>query len=144
LLQVRISYAQRNLQTALSEKNVAGFYAALWQFVGIIIVAAPSFALAGWLEVRVHGQLSVCRHTHTGTAAQLLLPAESLMLQGCQCKLPWCVAPHPEDPNGQGKCVCAHQLWRDGDRQAAHHGRAVPLILLSCAQTLGTVCTGAA
>ena len=57
MLQVRISYAQRNLQTALSEKNVAGFYAALWQFVGIIIVAAPSFALAGWLEVRVHGQL---------------------------------------------------------------------------------------
>lgn len=55
--QVRMSYAQRNLQTALSEKNVAGFYAALWQFVGIIVVAAPSFALAGWLEVHVHGQL---------------------------------------------------------------------------------------
>jgi hypothetical protein len=75
---VRISYAQRNLQTALSEKNVAGFYAALWQFVGIIIVAAPSFALAGWLEVCAHAQQSVCRHTHTAAAAQPLLPAESL------------------------------------------------------------------
>ena len=50
-LQVRISYAQRNFQTALSEKNVAGFHAALWQFVGIIVVATPSFALADWLEV---------------------------------------------------------------------------------------------
>lgn len=52
-LQVRISYAQRNFQTALSEKNVAGFHAALWQFVGIIVLAAPSFALANWLEVCV-------------------------------------------------------------------------------------------
>jgi hypothetical protein len=54
LLQVRISYAQRNFQTALSEKNVAGFHAALWQFVGIIVIATPSFALADWLEVCHH------------------------------------------------------------------------------------------
>lgn len=73
-LQVRISYAQRNLQTALSEKNVAGFYAALWQFVGIIVVAAPSFALAGWLEVRVHGQLFPA-----GTLTLLLPPSCCLL-----------------------------------------------------------------
>lgn len=48
---MRISYAQRNFQTALSEKDVKGFHAALWQFVGIIVVATPSFALADWLEV---------------------------------------------------------------------------------------------
>ncbi len=54
VMQVRISYAQRNFQTALSEKNEAGFRAALWQFVGIILLATPSFALADWLEVNNH------------------------------------------------------------------------------------------
>ena len=51
MLLVRISYAQRNFQTALSEKDRSGFYAALWQFVGIICMATPTFALADWLEV---------------------------------------------------------------------------------------------
>lgn len=55
--QVRISYAQRNFQTALSEKDEKGFHAALWQFVGIIVLATPSFALADWLEVPLFAHL---------------------------------------------------------------------------------------
>mmetsp|Transcript_14977 Transcript_14977/g.45203 ORF Transcript_14977/g.45203 Transcript_14977/m.45203 type:complete len:636 (-) Transcript_14977:410-2317(-) len=53
LLLVRVSYAQRNIQTAMSEKDRAGFYSAIWQFVGIIAMATPSFALADWLEARL-------------------------------------------------------------------------------------------
>ncbi len=52
VLLVKISYAQRNFQTALSVKDRDGFHAALWQFVAIIVAATPSFALADWLEVR--------------------------------------------------------------------------------------------
>ncbi len=51
-LNVRISYAQRDFSTALSQKDAAGFAAACWAFVGIIIVAAPLFAGYGWLEGR--------------------------------------------------------------------------------------------
>lgn len=53
LLMVKISYAQRNFSTALSEKDRAGFYAAVRQFVGIIVFAAPFLALNSWVEERV-------------------------------------------------------------------------------------------
>lgn len=82
-LQVRISYAQRNFQTALSEKDVPGFRAALWQFVGIILLATPSFALADWLEVGPHTKLLYAyssvklRHAAGGIVTMLLLCANS-------------------------------------------------------------------
>ncbi|EFJ43625.1 hypothetical protein VOLCADRAFT_96169 [Volvox carteri f. nagariensis] len=50
---VKISYAQRDFSTALSGKDVAGFYAAVRKFVVIIIVAAPLFSFNGWVEDRL-------------------------------------------------------------------------------------------
>jgi len=41
---VKISYVQRRFSTNLSEKNPDGFYAAVWEFVGIILLAAPMFS----------------------------------------------------------------------------------------------------
>ena len=48
---VRISYAQRNFSTAMSGKDVVGFYSAVWEFVVIICIAAPLFSFTSFLEV---------------------------------------------------------------------------------------------
>ncbi|EFN57216.1 hypothetical protein CHLNCDRAFT_143667 [Chlorella variabilis] len=45
-----ISYVQNALQTSLSEKQQAGFHAAVWDFVLIIVVAAPLFALTDYVD----------------------------------------------------------------------------------------------
>ena len=47
---VTISYAQRDFSTSLSKKDWPGFVAACWKYVGVIIVAAPSFAQYRYLE----------------------------------------------------------------------------------------------
>lgn len=53
LFYVQISYAQRNFSTALSDKNVAGFYAAVRAFAWLIVVAAPLFSFSSWVEERL-------------------------------------------------------------------------------------------
>eukprot|EP00892_Ulva_mutabilis_P009492 jgi/Ulvmu1/6915/UM031_0122.1 len=53
MLLVRISYAQRNFSTALSEKNVDEFYATVWHYVAIIAAAVPLFALQDFVEERL-------------------------------------------------------------------------------------------
>eukprot|EP01025_Chloroclados_australasicus_P031214 TRINITY_DN31579_c0_g1_i4.p1 TRINITY_DN31579_c0_g1~~TRINITY_DN31579_c0_g1_i4.p1 ORF type:complete len:631 (-),score=42.04 TRINITY_DN31579_c0_g1_i4:273-2165(-) len=50
VLLVRISYAQKHFSTALAEKDVDSFYSAVWQFVGIIVIAIPLFAFSGYVE----------------------------------------------------------------------------------------------
>ncbi|KAK9809945.1 hypothetical protein WJX72_002230 [[Myrmecia] bisecta] len=52
-LLVRISYAQRNFETAMAGKDTVGFYKAVWEFVMIICIAAPLFALNDWVEARL-------------------------------------------------------------------------------------------
>ncbi|KXZ43307.1 hypothetical protein GPECTOR_95g696 [Gonium pectorale] len=49
----QISYAQRDFSTALSEKDVPGFYRAVWKFVQIICIAAPLFSFNAWVEDRL-------------------------------------------------------------------------------------------
>ncbi|XP_024517475.1 uncharacterized protein LOC9661751 [Selaginella moellendorffii] len=41
---VSISYIQRDLSTAVSNKDVAGFHKALWKFIGVVVVATPLLA----------------------------------------------------------------------------------------------------
>lgn len=53
LFSVHISYAQRDFSTAMSAKDVPGFYAAVRKFVVIIIIAAPLFSFTGWVEDRM-------------------------------------------------------------------------------------------
>ncbi|KAG1676622.1 hypothetical protein FOA52_008751 [Chlamydomonas sp. UWO 241] len=50
---VRISYAQRNFSTAMSEKDVPGFYKSIGDFAVIICIAAPLFSLNSFLEDRL-------------------------------------------------------------------------------------------
>lgn len=52
-LMVQVSYAQRNFQTAMSEKDGPKFTAAVWQFVGVILAATPMFAFADYVEARL-------------------------------------------------------------------------------------------
>ncbi|GFR44756.1 hypothetical protein Agub_g6087, partial [Astrephomene gubernaculifera] len=53
LFSVHISYAQRDFSTALSGKDVAGFYAAVRKFLVIILIAAPLFSFNSWVEERL-------------------------------------------------------------------------------------------
>eukprot|EP00775_Hariotina_reticulata_P013062 gene13062-13189_t len=55
LLSVRVSYAQKNFSTGLAEKNrgKSAWLAAVWEFVGIICVAAPIKALDFFIEKRL-------------------------------------------------------------------------------------------
>ncbi|PNW87764.1 hypothetical protein CHLRE_01g001350v5 [Chlamydomonas reinhardtii] len=53
LFSVHISYAQRDFSTALSGKDVPGFYAAVRKFVVIIFIAAPLFSFTSWVEERL-------------------------------------------------------------------------------------------
>ncbi|KAG2486371.1 hypothetical protein HYH03_014951 [Edaphochlamys debaryana] len=53
LFSVHISYAQRDFSTALSGKDVPGFYAAVWKFAIIIVIAAPLFAFNNWVEEKL-------------------------------------------------------------------------------------------
>ncbi|KAG1670562.1 hypothetical protein FOA52_012134 [Chlamydomonas sp. UWO 241] len=50
---VRISYAQRNFSTAMSEKDIPGFYKSVGEFAVIICIAAPLFSLNSFLEDRL-------------------------------------------------------------------------------------------
>ena len=50
-LSVKISYAQRNLSTALAERHQGGFYSAIAEFVLIIVLAAPTYALDNYTQV---------------------------------------------------------------------------------------------
>lgn len=51
---VVMSYVQRDFSTALSSKDIPGFYKAIWQFVGIIIVCAPLYSFYVYMQVRSH------------------------------------------------------------------------------------------
>ncbi|GAX77264.1 hypothetical protein CEUSTIGMA_g4710.t1 [Chlamydomonas eustigma] len=53
LFLVQISYAQRNFSTAMSGKDVAGFYRSVREFVVIICIAAPLFSFNTFLEDRL-------------------------------------------------------------------------------------------
>lgn len=46
-LMVIFSYCQRDMSTALSEKDVDSFYKAVWRYVFIIAIAAPLFSFYG-------------------------------------------------------------------------------------------------
>jgi ABC-type uncharacterized transport system fused permease/ATPase subunit len=52
-LSVKISYAQRNLSTALAEHSRPGFYSAIAEFLLIIVLAAPTYALDNYAQVGV-------------------------------------------------------------------------------------------
>jgi ABC transporter transmembrane region 2 len=106
LLVVQISYAQRNLQTALSEKDVAGFHKALWQFVGIIFVAAPLFATTDFVEARlkVEWRLWLTRqllHAYFSDRSFYSLKLQSALLldNPDQVRMP-CSAPPPPSSAG--------------------------------------------
>ncbi|KAH7621929.1 hypothetical protein Ndes2526B_g02746 [Nannochloris sp. 'desiccata'] len=53
LLLLKISSVQSAFNSALSEKESAEFYSAVWSFVGIIIFAAPLFALNEYIDSRI-------------------------------------------------------------------------------------------
>ena len=53
LLLLKISSVQSAFNSALSEKESAEFYSAVWGFVGIIIFAAPLFALNEYIDSRI-------------------------------------------------------------------------------------------
>lgn len=46
-----MSYVQRDFSTALSSKDIPGFYRAIWRFVGIIVVAAPLYSFYQYMQV---------------------------------------------------------------------------------------------
>lgn len=48
---VVFSYIQRDFSTAISSKDVEGFYRAIWRFIGIVIVATPLFATYHYVQV---------------------------------------------------------------------------------------------
>jgi ABC-type uncharacterized transport system fused permease/ATPase subunit len=56
---VVMSYVQRDFSTALSSKDIPGFYRAIWRFVGIIVVAAPLYAFYHYMQVVFHVLLSL-------------------------------------------------------------------------------------
>ncbi|KAG0612261.1 hypothetical protein M758_6G014300 [Ceratodon purpureus] len=47
---VVMSYVQRDFSTALSGKDIPGFYRAIWKFVGIIVVAAPLYSFYQYMQ----------------------------------------------------------------------------------------------
>ena len=49
-LMVVFSYIQRDMSTALSGKDVPGFYAAIRKYIGVIVVAAPLFAIYHYVQ----------------------------------------------------------------------------------------------
>ncbi|KAH9317737.1 hypothetical protein KI387_019506, partial [Taxus chinensis] len=49
-MHVILSYIQRDFSTALSNKDVGGFYRATWKFIGIVIVATPLLAFYEYLQ----------------------------------------------------------------------------------------------
>ena len=53
LLLLKISSVQSNFNSALSEKQADEFYAAVWGFVNVILVAAPLFALNDYIDSRI-------------------------------------------------------------------------------------------
>jgi ABC-type uncharacterized transport system fused permease/ATPase subunit len=52
-LLLKISAVQSAFSSALSEKNSPEFYAAVWSFVGVILLAAPLFALNEYVDSRI-------------------------------------------------------------------------------------------
>ena len=49
-LLVWLSYTQRDLGTALQKKDQPGYYAAIWHFLGVVVVAAPLFAFYEYIQ----------------------------------------------------------------------------------------------
>lgn len=47
---VVMSYVQRDFSSALSGKDIPGFYRAIWKFVGIIVIAAPLYAYYHYMQ----------------------------------------------------------------------------------------------
>jgi ABC-type uncharacterized transport system fused permease/ATPase subunit len=53
VLSVKLLNFTQYIHPALSEKESAEFYSAVWGFVGIIIFAAPLFALNEYIDSRI-------------------------------------------------------------------------------------------
>jgi len=49
-LLVWLSYTQRDLGTALQKKDQDGYYKAIWQFLGVVVIAAPLFAYYQYMQ----------------------------------------------------------------------------------------------
>lgn len=47
---VLLSYVQRDFSTALSKKDIEGFYEAIWKFVLMVFVATPLFAIYEYMQ----------------------------------------------------------------------------------------------
>ena len=49
-LSVVFSYAQRDMSTALSNKDQDGFYDAIKRYIFVVVIAAPLFALYDYVQ----------------------------------------------------------------------------------------------
>ena len=83
-LMVVFSYVQRDMSTALSGKDVAGFYAAIRKYIGVIVVAAPLFAIYHYVQslVALEWRLWLTRllvHKYFSNHAYFALKAEGSM-----------------------------------------------------------------
>ena len=83
-LMVVFSYVQRDMSTALSGKDVSGFYAAIRKYIGVIIVAAPLFAIYHYVQslVALEWRLWLTRllvHKYFDNHAYFALKAEGSM-----------------------------------------------------------------
>ena len=83
-LMVVFSYVQRDMSTALSGKDVPGFYAAIRKYIGVIVVAAPLFAIYHYVQslVALEWRLWLTRllvHKYFSNHAYFALKAEGSM-----------------------------------------------------------------
>jgi len=53
LLEVYISYVQRDFSTSLQKKDVKGFYHNVMRFVVVIIICVPLFAIRSYIRRRL-------------------------------------------------------------------------------------------
>ncbi|KAL4856100.1 Tubulin polyglutamylase ttll6 [Chlorella vulgaris] len=88
-----ISYVQNAMQTSLSEKQEDGFWVAVWDFVLIIAVAAPLFALTDYVDSCL---TRICDDVRAYTATSVMLSV-SIMRKVLNCvafaSLLWRLAP---------------------------------------------------
>lgn len=53
MLMLKVSDVQSSYSSALSEKQTAEFYSAVWSFVGVVCIAAPLFAINEYVDNRL-------------------------------------------------------------------------------------------
>lgn len=83
-LMVVFSYVQRDMSTALSGKDIPGFYAAIRKYIGVIVIAAPLFAIYHYVQslVALEWRLWLTRllvHKYFSNHAYFALKAEGSM-----------------------------------------------------------------